>query len=71
MIICDIIVTMMTTYQGPLDGFRGEVTRAAQKAIERNKNVCPACGARCPKQADRLEHATACSELRDDSAAGL
>lgn len=56
------------SYQKPSEGFRGEVTKAAMKAIIHNGHCCPACGIACPRYEDYRTHALDCLELRADVA---
>lgn len=65
------------TYQGPMDGFRGIVTRAAKKAIDKFNSggtptayQCPGCGEKFNKKT-ALQHAIDCGDLRSDVADSL
>jgi len=62
-------------YNGPNDGFRGEVKRAALTALRHYNNdpaignrwECPSCGETLNK-ADAEDHAESCTTLRSDVA---
>ena len=61
-------------YQGPHEGFRGEVTAAAEKELLRYNDSlrlqCPSCGDTFTLGALK-EHAVACIDLRDDVASTI
>jgi hypothetical protein len=60
-------MTEETTYQGPLEGFRGEVTREATRVLRQARGICPGCGEPV-KRGTEQAHAIDCGELRADVA---
>lgn len=56
-------------WQGPMEGFRGVITRASMADIKQNGNVCPSCNQNIGrKKEDIQEHAIGCFDLRADVA---
>lgn len=65
-------------YQGPHEGFRGEVTKASLKELRKFNSpkaalfYCPSCEKEWKREEETLmDHAIGCTHLRADVANGM